>query len=353
MTYKWNPERAKTYAQRLSKKLSSAYFEENHSISGAEVLKFTPIKQLNLLVIRNLYEKWEEESQRVKSPYFNFEAEEVQKSFKDFKNILSRHIQMSKEVFTPLLQNSIVDLLQMHLDTANFFEKVLKNLPDFRLTEEWLKQNGKYYTSFSWVLAELLERLQGMPVVYANQAIDWAEEIIAERKVIDSKDLDLLHSLEELTSLASTENASFFDDLGDNSFEEIPNQKVDQVFTPEPELVSVEVEKKNISLNDRHFGASKTLNEQVLTTNTLSDSHSKTRIGSIRSAISLNQRFLFINNLFGGDVQSFTLALDELEASASFDNAREKMLKKYRPKYNWDIASPEAEEFFDLLKRRF
>ena len=99
-----------------------------------------------------------------------------------------------------------------------------------------------------------------------------------------------------------------------------------------------------------------TLNESMQLnsdSSSLSDFHQKRKIDSIKGNISLNQKFLFINNLFGSDSSVFNAAIDELESCNSFSEAKEQMIKKYMPNYKWDLNSPEAEEFFDILKRRF
>ncbi|MBK9511549.1 MAG: hypothetical protein IPO04_19930 [Cytophagaceae bacterium] len=79
----------------------------------------------------------------------------------------------------------------------------------------------------------------------------------------------------------------------------------------------------------------------------------KKKIENIRGNISLNQKFLFINNLFGGNSQIFNQAIDELEVCGSFQEAKDQMLKKYMPQFKWNLNNPETEEFLDLLKRRY
>lgn len=82
----------------------------------------------------------------------------------------------------------------------------------------------------------------------------------------------------------------------------------------------------------------------------LGDLYQKKKIENIRGNISLNQKFLFINNLFGGDSQIFNQAIDELEVCGSFQEAKDQMLKKYMPQFKWNLNNPETEEFLDLLK---
>lgn len=387
MSYKWNSADAKTYAKAFSQLICNEYFDNRAKISGSEILKLTEIKQLNLMVVRTLYEKWLEDTAKFKSPFFDFDNEDVQKAFKDFKNILSRHISVNKDHFEEVLIKAVYSTLELNLNTENYFEGLMKDLPEFKLTKEWLKINGKYFISHNWVLAELLNRLQGMPVVYANQAIDWVKDILnsnsSEKKNIEIEQFNAILPIPFSDNYSTNSgDSSFFDDaflIQDNDHSTISLKQMpvvsndertqnEEIFTPAPihnpepiaaEFTSPAIAKRTmeepVSLNDKHLGSTKTLNERMVKEEvlSLSDNHSKGKITSIRSVISLNQRFLFINNLFGGNVQAFTNAIDQLESASSFSVAKETMLKKYLPQYKWDIASPEAEEFFDILRRRF
>jgi hypothetical protein len=97
----------------------------------------------------------------------------------------------------------------------------------------------------------------------------------------------------------------------------------------------------------------KSVNDQAKSSKSVLDYHQNSRIEGITGAISLNQRFLFTNNLFGGNIQAFSHALEELELCKDFSEAKELILKKYVPRYMWDITGAEAEEFIDIIKRRF
>ncbi len=383
MTYKWNLAEAQQYAKNFSQLICDEYFKDHQTITGSDILKLTEIKQLNLMVVRCMYEKWQEESKRLQSPFFDYDNEEVKKAYTDFMNILSRYISVKRDHFEPHLGQAVKATLFLNADPKAFFEEQMRNLPDFKLTAEWLQRNGRYFSSYAWVLKELLDRLNGLPFVYANQAIDWIKDIFENNKQDkDNKDLEAFDKILRLNkeTIEAPAPASFFDLPFEtiekpvqiarsvpeevNSFNEVLPENEIILPVTNPVIVAIEEEipvfdkqeeKINAySLNDKHLGTNSTLNDKLpVETATLQDKHSKAKIDNIRSAISLNQRFLFINNLFGGDVQTFSQALDELETCGSFASAKEQMVKKYLPKYKWNISSAEAEEFFDILKRKF
>jgi hypothetical protein len=112
-------------------------------------------------------------------------------------------------------------------------------------------------------------------------------------------------------------------------------------------------EAEEIRLNEKLASDKKSVNDQAKSNKSVLDFHQNSRIEGITGAISLNQRFLFTNNLFGGNIQAFSHSLEELELCKDFSEAKELILKKYVPRYMWDISGAEAEEFIDIVKRRF
>src|SRR6218665_3569674 len=183
MTYKWNLQEAENYAKAFAALLSDEYFKNKLTINGGEILNLTESKQLNLLTIRELYDKWQTETERLKSPYFDFDQVEVKQALADFMNVLSRHILVNKDNFIPLLTKSTKKTLELYISPVSFFENTMRDLPDFKLTPEWLKNNGRFFKDYGWVLSEMLNRLSGLQFVYANQAIDWVKEIITDDKI--------------------------------------------------------------------------------------------------------------------------------------------------------------------------
>ncbi len=383
MTYKWNLQEAENYSRAFATLLTDEYFRNKTDINGAEILNLTESKQLNMFIIKELYDKWQTEALRFKSPYFNFDEPEVKQALADFMNTVSRHILINKENFTPLLGKATKKVLELYLAPSEHFENLMRDLPDFKLTADWIKNSSRFFKDYGWVLNELSSKLGQTSFVYANQAIEWVREIVPTHKAEEhDKALKDLSSILPLPFSVQGEpekpqkTASFFD-IDFNSAPSAPRPEPVKTDIPAPEpirktadVVEVTVEKSvtetfapvaekpltDQRLNEKLTTENKTLND-AMTENpngsTLSDFHLKRKIESINGAISLNQRFLFINNLFDGQYEVFNQALKELEASQSFNEAKEQMLRNYMPRFKWDLRSPEAEEFFDILKRRF
>ncbi len=400
MINKWNTTEIQNYSNDFSKIICEEFFNEKEAISGAEILNLTEIKQLNLFILKELFNKWHTEMAMVKSPYFDFENTDVKKALEDFMNVLSRSIKIDKGTFEPLLSLATSNTIELYINPIQYFNGQLRNLPDFKLDQEWLKSNCKFFKSYNWLLVELLERLNGMSYVFSNEAIDWVNDILSTDKIEDhSKDLKDFEAIlgfmpylktEILPEVKTVESKkSFFDEIEmdqktkddkisiiENALKAIENKRImqpDNTYVKETVLEMPIIETrniepiniladnnsfKNIEIITNNKVEESTLNEVHAKNNkaeasSLSDFHAKRKIDTIKGNISLNQKFLFTNNLFGGNEKVFNEAIGELEVCNSFSQAKDQMLKKYLPNYNWDLNSPEAEEFFDLLKRRY
>ncbi|MEO1654555.1 MAG: hypothetical protein AAFU64_13500, partial [Bacteroidota bacterium] len=85
----------------------------------------------------------------------------------------------------------------------------------------------------------------------------------------------------------------------------------------------------------------------------LAESFQQSKIANLRSAMSLNQKFSFINQLFQGDSLAFNDAITKIEHCQSFKEARDMINQSYALKYNWDFEQAEIQNFMELLLRRF
>ena len=85
----------------------------------------------------------------------------------------------------------------------------------------------------------------------------------------------------------------------------------------------------------------------------LADSFQQAKIEDIRSAISLNQKFLFTNRLFNGDSFAFNDAITKIESCKDFNEATYVINQEYSGKYNWDFESDEVNNFIQIIQRKF
>lgn len=418
MSNKLNLSAVERYSKAFAAKVCNDFFAEYSSITGKQILGLTSLQQVNMLTIKALFDKWQADTQRLRSPYFDFGASEVQQALKTFMNTVSQHISIKREHFEPLLVDSVGETLVLILEPQTFYKELMRDLPSFKFSQENIRPLTKYILINKDILPKIAEKLNGQEFVFANQAMTWLEETplsaenpekyLAQFAEIVSIPEELVPSKE--APKVAPESASFFDfvvptaqpreEVQQPRYEpqpvverviETPPPVVERIVEPVPVYVEKNVEiapavvqrpeptpiyeqkvesltprineaiaeriapkeAEDIRLNEKLASDQKSVNDQAQSSKSVLDYHQNSRIEGITGAISLNQRFLFTNNLFGGNIQAFSHALEELELCKDFSEAKELILKKYVPRYMWDITGAEAEEFIDIVKRRF
>lgn len=76
-------------------------------------------------------------------------------------------------------------------------------------------------------------------------------------------------------------------------------------------------------------------------------------IKDLRKAIGINDRFLFINDLFKGDEPMYDRSIKTINNFNIFSEAEFWMRRELRLKLAWDDDNPNVQHFYDLVRRRF
>ena len=76
-------------------------------------------------------------------------------------------------------------------------------------------------------------------------------------------------------------------------------------------------------------------------------------ITDIKAAITLNDKLLYVKDLFNGYSLAYSEAVDILNRMNSFEEAQQYLKANYVAKNNWDNRPETAEKFYTLLKRRY
>lgn len=85
----------------------------------------------------------------------------------------------------------------------------------------------------------------------------------------------------------------------------------------------------------------------------LLDRISSSHLNDIRKAMGINERFLYANELFFGDMTAFTKAVEELNHLDSYADAERMLEEELAIKYNWDDENQTVIAFKSLVSRRF
>lgn len=79
----------------------------------------------------------------------------------------------------------------------------------------------------------------------------------------------------------------------------------------------------------------------------------KSPIEDLRSAIPLNLKFLFINDLFKQNAEAFQTAIEKINQSDDLEEAMIYIKSNLISTYSWSIEDKNVEQFLDLVERRF
>ncbi|MES2591032.1 MAG: hypothetical protein V4608_04020 [Bacteroidota bacterium] len=78
----------------------------------------------------------------------------------------------------------------------------------------------------------------------------------------------------------------------------------------------------------------------------------KPPLSDIKSAIGINDKFQFINELFGGNVEEFNNGIQMLNTSETIENAV-LYLSRLEQKFNWKVDNEAAKRLSELVERRY
>jgi hypothetical protein len=85
----------------------------------------------------------------------------------------------------------------------------------------------------------------------------------------------------------------------------------------------------------------------------VAEKHRHKPITDLKSAIGINEKFLFINHLFGGNAQLYHSSIEMLNTCASHADALRFLEQNVFTIYEWDSKESPATMFMELIERRY
>lgn len=181
MSNKFNANALSEYSKSYARRIASDFYQQQPTMNGQQILSLTPISQINLFVISSLADKWQDDAAKFRSPYFDFTNEEVQEALRNFMNVVSQYISVRREHLEPLLADATRRAIIMVFDPRAYFDDMLRSQPEFTLTADALKQIIRYTKINQFIPAHILQRMNGKPFIYANQALTYLDEVLTQR----------------------------------------------------------------------------------------------------------------------------------------------------------------------------
>ena len=400
MNDKYSLAKCAQYGRRLAARLCDEYFGNQlaATLDGPAVLKFTSVRQLNLLVIRQLLGQWQAETARLRSSYFDFEAAPVQAALAQFMNVLSRHISLERAAFEPLLAQAAADTLGLVADPAGSFQLLLLGNTELP-TLTSLRDNLRYLDIDKPFYQGFLDSLS------ANNSL--SRDFLTHR-------FELYHAanyrahqsmqrlVEELSALLPLTTADLLEDGPVSSLntplsapvpapKPVPTEAVAPpaavvtpsfapapavpeasaatpatgpapVAGPAPAPVPVrpptDTEAAPMPLHEKLKAgqpAAPALADTLRGTATLAALAERAgpRVETLREAISINQRFSFINELFNGENMDYHAAIQHLDSLPAAEQARAYVSDDLSQRYDWSRKEEHVSKLLKLIERKF
>lgn len=353
MESKLNQAAVKEYSADFSQRLISQAYQHKVLLSGQDILSLTTLKQVNLLVIKEIFLRWKAEVEQLKSPYFDYEATEVRSALGDFMNVVSRHIAIDQQRLKPLIERAVHDTLYLLLAPYDYYFQMLSNSDKSSWTAKELQEILKYVRINRPLLEKLTERCQQEEgeTLSVDHVIELFKEVAGHLDEAPEDTVKYIQQLNEVRSLnvqdlyseetqPEPQSTSFFDTLDTPSEEE---------SEPQPDMKEQPKEKSEKTDGQRTLNDS--LNQEGRST--LADQHQRRKIESLAQHISVNQKFMFVRELFDNDEQAFTSAVGQLDQQHTYAEAMNLIRRDFAQNYRWKMDSEEVLEFMELVSKRF
>ena len=131
------------------------------------------------------------------------------------------------------------------------------------------------------------------------------------------------------------------------------NGQLDMVFDPMTEIPTLAHQPKGREINDM-TGQSESLNDKLKHGKTeLVEVLKETPVKDLRKAIGINDRFLFINDLFRGDEAMYERSIKTINSFNIYAEAEYWINREMKVKLGWDNNHHTVQHFDQLVKRRF
>jgi hypothetical protein len=131
------------------------------------------------------------------------------------------------------------------------------------------------------------------------------------------------------------------------------NGQLDMVFDPMNEIPTLSNQVRSNSPRNKN-DEPESLNDRLREAKTeLIEVLKETPVKDLRKAIGINDRFLFINDLFRGDESMYERSIKTINGFNIFPEAEYWINRELKVKLGWNIDDPAVIHFDQLIKRRF
>ncbi len=377
MENKLNHQAIQNYCEQFTNVIIESVFENKDALSGSDILKLTPVQQVNYFVVKQLFVEWRLEMQNLKSPFFDFKSKEVKKALRDFMNTLSNHIALKKNEAKVLLNKATLDSLMLIFSPYDYFCHEINNPEKTRIKLKELEEIKKYVRVNQMILGNLIDQFkrEGVKEAFNDEAFRILNDVFENISELP-EEVDQYY--EAFSAVIPLTVGVLYKDLGGITKEEATHETEPTALETEParntepvapkqepiaetpEKTETPTEIKEVtptedtfhSINERFAKNVGNLNEEFETNQTpsLGETLGKNVENKpLIQSISINQRFMFLNGLFEGNNVKMESTLNQLDQFKTLEEVNGFLSEQYP---SWNKEEEEYVEFLNLLKTR-
>lgn len=199
------------------------------------------------------------------------------------------------------------------------------------------------------------------PAFIASQEIIEEKIAIPREKVVEVLEVDekaIEAELEMIRKAAEKKNAysvhgRYVAEEVEDEYEDIPTLATHSAYLPP---VSVPVTEKEIrkEVNEFIVGTESSLNERLKESKVeLADRLNDSPVKDLKKAIGINDRYLYIIELFSGNESMYDRSIKTLNSFSILPEAEFWMERELKIKLGWQEDKPIVRQFIQLVRRRF
>ncbi len=328
-----NYQYIQSYSKQFARIICDNYFHDHNCIKGKEILEITEIRQVNLLIIKDLYDSWQKEIESIKSPYFDYSAADVQEAMNNLRNVLSKNIKMVRPVFELLLSRAVEKTLILLYSPYEFFISLFATEKNESFLLETLKGDRKYIKINTHLYDSLLQYLEDKKILRADRQklLNSFDEVLSRYNESPDDPVQYVNVLSKIIALDA-----------DSVYHEKVNPPDEKPEAGKGFMADENTNKKTL------------LDEfQENKSDTIADFLKRKTIESIRKSITINQKFMFVKELFHEDESLFSQSINELDSLENLQAAEQYIETNFFSTNLWQPENEAVIEFMEVLQKKF
>ncbi len=315
----------RNYSKIFATRLLDKKYQNKDTVSGEELLLLSPVQQVNLFVVLELLAIWKAEVARLQSPYFDYSDKNVQEALQKFMNTLSKKIAVKRDDLEPLVVTATEKAILLIFSPYQYYKNIIDSPDHSRLSISFLTELNKYVKINRHLLEDMIAHFQ-------------------QEKIVEIFNEDAISIFNEICEKTSETPEDF--EIYITMFNEITQIDITRFYTEEELAEQTQTKEETNEV--------KNLNEKLYhEQKTLADVHARKGVEGLKQSITINQRFMFVNELFEGNADEFESVISYLDNCEDKYDALDYIQANYAEPKGWDLESEEYEEFVDVIGKRF